>query len=169
MYIAKDKVYANSELATEKKARFDAYTWTYFFLFPYKLSDRGTSWAAYDTTGMDKEFDVQKLTFAPNTGDAPDDWYITYASKKSHLIDHAAYIVTLGKTQAEAEENPHAIQYLDYRSVDGVPIAHRWVFWEWNKTDGLTKEIGEATLTNIHFVDGFTKDFKVPADLMEVE
>jgi hypothetical protein len=64
----------------------------------------------------------------------------------------AAYIVTLKAGKEEAEKNPHAIQYLEYKDVDGIPIATKWIFWAWEDGKGLTDEIGHATLTDIKFV-----------------
>jgi hypothetical protein len=133
--------------------RFNAYTWSYFFMFPYKLSDPGTQWQSYVNKEKDSSsFYTEKLTFKPQTGDAPDDWYIVYADKKSNLIQKAAYIVTAYGSKEEAEKNPHAIQYSDYKTINSMPIATKWKFWGWNTQDGLTDQLGEATLTNIEFL-----------------
>jgi hypothetical protein len=164
VYYNEDKVYYSPEMENPNSIRFGAYTWPYFFLFPYKLSDPGTNWAAYEQTSLnDKEYLSQKLTFDAGTGDDPGDWYIAYADKESHLIDVAAYIVTAGgSTQEEAEVDPHAIQYKDYTMVDGVPIAKSWIFWAWRKDGGLTKELGGATLSNLKFVEVDEKTFVAP-------
>lgn len=164
VYYNKDKVYYSPEMENPKRIRFGAYTWPYFFLFPYKLSDPGTNWADYEQTSLnEKEYLTQKLTFDAGTGDDPEDWYIVYADKEKHLIDVGAYIVTSGgKTQAEAEEDPHAIQYKDYTMVDGIPIAQNWIFWEWRKEGGLTKELGAAALSNMKFVELDENTFVVP-------
>jgi hypothetical protein len=53
------------------------------------------------------------------------------------LIDVSAYIIAVNKTVKEAEEDPHAIQYLNYKTIDGIPIAHDWVFWECRHGSGL--------------------------------
>lgn len=159
-----DKVYYSPNMEVTKKLRFDAYTWAYFFIFPYKLSDEGTVWTAFDQdTLQGKSYLTQKLSFEAGTGDDPNDWYIAYADKETNLIEVAAYIVTANKTQEEAEKDPHAIQYLDYKDVDGVPIATKWLFWEWRKEGGLTEELGSAELSNIQFIEVEESYFK-PAD-----
>jgi len=169
LYYKEDKVYHAPEMENANGARFNAYTWPYFFLFPTKLSDKGTNWETYEQTSMnDKEFLSQKLSFDPGTGDDSGDWYVVYADKETHLVDVAAYIVTAGKTQAEAEADPHAIQYQDYTMIDGVPIAQRWIFWEWRKDGGLTKELGEATISNIKFVEMDEKAFAAPDNFTEL-
>lgn len=149
-----DKVYYSPNTEVTKKLRFNAYTWPYFFIFPYKLSDEGTVWTAFEQdTLQGKSYLTQKLNFKAGTGDDPDDWYIVYADKETKLIDVGAYIVTANKTQEEAEQDPHAIQYLDYKEVDGIPIATKWLFWGWRKEGGLTEKIGNAELTNIQFIE----------------
>lgn len=148
-----DKVFYSADIPNEETVRFDAYTWGYFFIFPNKLSDSGTKWSFYDNTEVNsKEYATQKLTFESGTGDAPDDWYVVYANKSTNLIEKAAYIVTVNGNKEKAEKNPHVINYLDYKEVEGIPIATKWLFWEWKKNVGVTKKIGNASLTNIKFV-----------------
>lgn len=157
-----EKVFYSANIPNEESVRFDAYTWAYFFQFPYKLSDSGTKWSFYDNTKANQEdYVTQKLTFISGTGDAPDDWYVVYANKSTNLIDKAAYIVTVNGNKEEAEKNPHVINYIDYKEVEGIPIATKWLFWEWEKNVGVTKEIGNATLTNIKFISA-NKDYFAP-------
>lgn len=162
--------YHSPEHPQPARVRFDAYTWSYFFLFPYKLSDPGTQWAVYpDSTLNERPYLARKVTFNPGTGDAPDDWYIAYARPDRSLIEVAAYIVTAGQSQEAAEKDPHAIEYLDYTEVDGVPIASRWKFWGWRSTEGLTQELGSAELSNIRFVDPADNFFNPPSNFVEVQ
>lgn len=158
----KDKVFYTEGIPNEKSVRFDAFTWEYFFLFPYKLSDPGTIWTAYENKEKNhEEYLTEKLTFESGTGDAPDDWYVVYVDKTTNLIEKAAYIVTANGNKEEAEKNPHAIQYLDYKKIDGIPIATKWVYWEWKKGEGLTNKIGNASLTNIKFVTVDEETFRI--------
>ncbi|MFC6268718.1 DUF6503 family protein [Frigoriflavimonas asaccharolytica] len=160
-----DKVFYSADILSEESVRFDAYTWNYFFLFPNKLSDPGTIWNPYENKEKDNaNYNTEKLTFKSGTGDAPDDWYIVYADKKTNLVDKATYIVTLKAGKEEAEKDPHAIQYLNYEKVDGVPIATKWIFWGWKEGLGLTDELGNATLSNIKFIKADQNYFKPGAD-----
>ncbi|MCW2118785.1 hypothetical protein [Flavobacterium sp. 7A] len=163
----KDKVFYSPNLPSEKSVRFDAYTWAYFFMFPYKMSDGGTIWTPYDNKGTNKDlFETQKLTFESGTGDAPDDWYVVYSNKETHLIEKLAYIVTIKTKKEDAEKQPHGIQYKKFETVDGVPFATEWQFCSWNEKDEFGETIGNASLSNIKFItvtaDTFTpgKDFK---------
>ncbi len=168
LYYNGNEVAYSEGFGEAKKVRFDAYTWSYFFLFPYKLSDPGTKWQAYESeqSGEAKHL-TQKLTFEAGTGDDPEDWYIVYANKENNLIDYAAYIVTANKTREEAEKDPHAISYSDYEMVDGVSMAKTWKFWGWQSDKGLTDQLGEATLTNIQFVEPAADFFEAPADFLK--
>jgi hypothetical protein len=134
--------------------RFDAYTWSYFFLFPYKLSDPGTFWSDPKEGILQGEsYLASKLTFGKGVGDAPDDWYYVYQDPSTQLVHAAAYIVTANKSVEKAEESPHAIVYSNYEELDGVPLARTWTFYEWSATGGLGDEIGNATLSNVQFMD----------------
>ncbi len=133
-------------------ARFDILTWSYFFLFPYKLSDPGTRWLDYPNRTLNgQDYLVKKLTFEENIGDSPDDWYVVYVDPEKQRIRYAAYIITLYKSQQVAEEDPHAIEYTDYRMVNNIPIAHQWTFWEWRENEPLGKKLGTAKLSQIQF------------------
>ncbi|NNK81223.1 MAG: hypothetical protein HKO93_06980, partial [Flavobacteriales bacterium] len=133
-------------------ARFAAYTWSYFFLLPYKVTDPGTIWSDYlDNSPLAKKSNAKKLTFEEGIGDAPDDWYIIYSDKPSGLMDVAAYIVTAGASIEEAEKDPHAIEYENYHMVEGIPIAKNWTFWSWRETEGLVDTLGWAELNDFRF------------------
>ena len=137
------------------RARFDVFTWPYFATAPFKLADPGTQWdpaRSYPWTDGDPAT-AARLTFAAGTGDAPDDYYVVFPDAGGRL-GGMAYVVTFGKPAADVDSlAPHAIRYHDYRDVDGVPVAHRWTFHDWNPTDGLgAAVIGEATLTDARWV-----------------
>ena len=138
------------------RARFDVFTWPYFFGAPFKLADPGTQWGevkAYPWRGGEPT-DAAKLTFDAGTGDAPDDYYVVVPGADG-LVAGMAYVVTFGKgADAVAEAEPHAIAYSEYREVDGVPIAHRWDFYNWDPEAGLGEErIGFAELSNVVWVE----------------
>jgi len=162
IFVNKEKVFVSDKLKENKGVRFHAYTWTYFFLYPYKLNDNGTIWNDNFKTTEVNAFNTAKLTFEANIGDAPDDWYVNYTNKATNQLDHVAYIVTANSTVEKAEEDPHAIKYTDYNDVNGIPFATDWGFYEWNSKDDLTDKIGSAKITNIQFVKDFRSNFKIP-------
>ena len=167
IYINDDKVYVSPGLKDENSVRFSAYTWNYFFLFPYKLNDEGTKWSEYTPSKVEASFNAKKLSFESGIGDAPEDWYIVYSNKSTNIIEHVAYIVTYGKTKEAAEADPHAIQYSGYKSINGVPFAHNWTFLEWNPKESLTNVIGHAELNTIKFVDDLGELLTIPEGFVE--
>ncbi|MEM6515088.1 MAG: hypothetical protein AAF688_02815 [Bacteroidota bacterium] len=168
IYFEKDRVFHSPSLKNPKSARFDAYTWMYFLLFPNKLSDPGTVWSESLKTKMNGEtYNLQKLSFKPETGDAPDDWYMVYSDPETNIIQYTGYIVTANKTVEEAEKDPHAIGYENYQMVENIPIPMNWTFYEWTQNTGLGKTIGEASLSNVDFIDVQVDFFEVPEGFIE--
>lgn len=146
-------VLLSPDTAVMESARFDIFTWSYFFALPYKLSDPGAHWEELDDKTVNGiAYDVGKLTFGKNVGDAPDDWYIIYTDKHTHLIKAAAYIVTFSKDAETAEQNPHAIVYNSYSNLEGIPLSNDWSFHNWNETDGWTDTLGIASLSDFQFL-----------------
>jgi hypothetical protein len=163
--------YLSPKTAINEDARFNMFTWPYFFGLPYKLKDQGAKLKYFGKKQLEgKELETYKLTFASGTGHTSNDWYIIYLNK-DHTIHAAAYIVTFGgKEQSIAEENPHCIVYGDYAEVQGVPIATSWKFYNWSETEGLEGEpIGEATLTNMNFTDPRDNLFAEPQSATLIE
>ncbi len=144
--------------------RFHVLTWPYFLAAPMKLDDPG---AHLEHLGKrpfrdGKSLDAARLTFGSGVGDSPEDWYVVYRDDKGRLAG-MAYIVTFGKSAEEAEKEPHAITYHDYQDVNGVQLATRWTFWNWNEKDGVVGEpIGGVVLKNLEFVEPASDAFQAP-------
>jgi len=153
------------------RARFHVLTWPYFAAVPYKLADAGTQLTEQPPAPFNSATDLQpawKLTFGPGTGDAPNDWYLLFPDPATGRLTAMAYIVTFDKTLAEAEKDPHAIRYLDFRPVGGVPIPHRWTFHDYSHTTGISAaQIGDAVLSNVRFITPDANTFTAPAGAIE--
>ncbi len=163
-------IFHSNSMGSDKKLRFDAYTWSYFFLFPYKLSDPGTNWEKVRLPQLNnREHNTYKLSFDPGVGDAPDDWYKLYVNKSTGLIEVSSYIVTANKSREEAEKDPHAIEYSNYKTINGIPVAQNWSFWGWTQDSGLTEQIGSAELRNIKFVTADDNFFHPAEELIEIK
>ncbi|MGB3775210.1 MAG: DUF6503 family protein, partial [Leeuwenhoekiella sp.] len=166
-----EKAFLSPKTAVDEDARFNMFTWPYFFALPYKLDDPGTNFVSLGKKQFDgQERDTYKLTFENGTGDTPDDWYIIYLNE-NQSVHAAAYIVTFGgKEQNEAEENPHCIVYKYYAEVQGVPIATSWGFYNWSEEKGLLGEpIGQATLSNVNFLTPSPNLFVEPESSMLIK
>ena len=165
-----ENVYQFPDSLEKPGARFDIFTWTDFFALPYKLDDPGTIWnSSPHNTLNGTTYDSEKLTFEDGTGDSSLDWYIVYADQKDHRVHAAAYIVTMYASQEEAEVDPHAIVYEDYRMVEGIPIAHQWTFWGWREAEGLTEQLGSAEVSNVQFGDLEAEKFQAGPDWKRVD
>lgn len=167
IFVNQQEIFVSPGLSNNNGVRFHAYTWSYFFLFPYKLNDNGTKWDFnFKTNEKSNTLQTAKLSFKENVGDAPEDWYITYTNE-NNVLQHVAYIVTAGTTKEKAEEDPHAIQYLNYQIIDGIPFATQWKFFEWNLNEGLTKEIGSGVISNLKFIKDFRENFSIPKNYIK--
>ncbi len=150
-------------------------TWTYLAALPMHLADPrpagqpnapGTHLTDLGLRKLgDRSYYASRLTFDPGARDTHNDWFILYADLKTHRLAAAAYIDTHGRTVEEAQRHPQAVVFEDFRDVEGVVLATRWVFYAWNETDGIHGEpIGAGRLTNIRFVTPLANTFLRPED-----
>lgn len=164
-----ENLYISPDSTQAEGARFDIFTWQYFFAMPFKLTDPGTVWEVQKSRILDSiKYETAKLSFKPNIGDSPDDWYIVYKDPETNRLKAAAYIVTYGREKEKAEENPHAIVYSAYQMIDDVAIATTWSFHNWNEKDGIGEKLGEAKLSDIRFFDAEKDFFKAPDDSRKI-
>jgi hypothetical protein len=166
-----NKVWLSPADKNYKGARFDMFTWQYFFMAPFKFSDGGTKWEVLGkkTYSGETELPVAKLTFENGTGDASGDYYYVYKNAQN-LVEAMGYIVTFGNRSVEkAEKGAHAIVYSDYQKIKGVPIAMQWAFHNWSKEKGIGDKIGEAKITNVKFVAVSKENMKATSDAVEVK
>ena len=150
-------------------ARFHVLTWPYFVALPFKLRDEGTMLAALGDLRMDGQlYAGGRLTFEEGVGDTPDDWYIIYRDLENNHLHAVAYIVTFGKSTAEANKEPHAAVYESYTRVDGVMLPTKLVFYDWNRATGITGDpLGEFVISDYAFVSLDPMQFVKPADARE--
>lgn len=164
------QVYLSPADSDWNRARFDMFTWQYFFALPFKLTDPGTNWELAGTQKLDSlTYPTGKLTFDKAVGDSPDDWYIIYQDAKSKRLKAATYIVTFGREKEEAEKNPHTIVYEDYSFIEDIPFAQTWKFYNWNEEKGTGKELGEAKISNIKFYNPAKEEFSKPKNAMIIK
>ena len=150
-------------------ARFHALTWPYFAAAPFKLADPGTHLEPLgerDLFGVAHE--ATRLTFDPGVGDSPDDWYVLYRDPETGRLAAMAYVVTLGRTLEEAEQEPHAIVYGDYVAVEGAQVPTLWQFHNWSAEAGVHGDpLGRLELSNPRFVEPGPETFTAPEGARE--
>ncbi|QDU32843.1 hypothetical protein KS4_08790 [Poriferisphaera corsica] len=152
-----------------KRARFHLLTWPYFITVGYKLSDPGVN-IEYLGEQLWKEgesYPAFRMTFGPNVGDTPDDWYVLYVDTKRNLIVGMNYIVTYGTTLAEAEKEVHAISYDRYQLIEGVDVPWRMTFWHWDPSKGITDKLGELNFSSAKFITPGKTYFQKPENSRE--
>jgi hypothetical protein len=144
-------------------ARFHLRTWPYFLCFPFKLGDPG---ARIEPLGRERLGErvlaVARLDFEAGTGDTPRDWYRIYADPDSSRVEAVAYVVTYGTRLEEAEAEPHALVYGDYRDAGGALLATRYDFHLWSEADGLGERIGGGEVADLRLVDVAEESFQPP-------
>jgi hypothetical protein len=153
-----------------ERARFHLRTWPYFLAAPMKLRDPGTHLEPLGDRPLrpGTTAPAARLTFAPGTGDTPDDWYVVYRDPASSLLAGLAYIVTYGRSAGEAAKEPHAVLFSDFKAVAGVQIPTRWTFYPWSERQGAGGEpIGEVQLSGLRFLTPAPDAFVRPADSRE--
>ena len=164
------EVYITPATAKAESARFDIFTWQYFFAMPFKLTDSGTVWERQGPQILDSlQYETARLSFEPNVGDSPDDWYIIYKDPETNRLKAAAYIVTFSKEREKAEEDPHAIVYSNYKTYENVALATNWSFHNWHEENGLGDKLGEATLSNFKFFEPEEGYFEAPDNAKTVK
>lgn len=116
-------------------ARFWALTPYYFVGMPFVLSDPGVKLelSADDPAlaGL-PEADVIRATFAPGTGDAPDDYYVVYVAKDDHRVLALRYVVSYapffeGKPVKSSPEK--LLVYEAPQTFGPLKLATRQVFY----------------------------------------
>ncbi len=152
--------------AVVPRARFHLLTWPYFLAAPHKLRDPGTRLVTEGNRPLfGAEVPTARLTFAPGTGDTPDDWYSVYRDPKTDRLSALACIVTYGKTLEEANKEPHSLVYDGFEDVSGVAIPTHWRLYAWDADKGpFGDPLGQVRLKNIRFVTPAANDFALPAD-----
>jgi len=150
-------------------ARFHLLTWPYFLAVPFKLRDPGTNLRSENLRPANGRLcETARLTFDKNTGDTPDDWYLLFSDPASGHLRAMAYIVTYGASTEKAEEDPHAIVYHDFKTIDGVTLSTKWTFHDFDEQKGISSErIGEASLHNVTFLEPEKHAFDKPENARE--
>jgi hypothetical protein len=150
-------------------ARFHLRAWPYFLAAPFKLDDPGATLGRTERGMLNlRLYDSAKLTFAPGTGDSPDDWFQVFANLRTGRLDAMGYIVTYGRTVEEAEARPRVVQYEAVIAVGDARLPTMWTFSEWDpKSGNIGKSVGTCRLDNLEFVTPADDAFDKPADARE--
>lgn len=131
-----------------------SFAWAHFFSLPKRLRNHDVRVEKFKGSNRlnGESYRVRGIRLVPKPGyDDLFEWYVVYADRKSGLLRFAAYALP-EQIQQSKDITSHAVEYSDYRDIDGIPIAHTWTFWEWSPESGLGKKIGNAKLENVSFL-----------------
>jgi hypothetical protein len=134
--------------------RFYVSTPFYFFGTPFLFADKGTIQTRLGTKSMNaKQYELVKITYQGGIGDTPDDFYIAYFDKNTHLLRMALYIVTFpmfrqGKSVKDLEL--HSITFDEWQNVNGLTVPKKVTFHAW-KNDKLGESFGSCSYENVSF------------------
>lgn len=132
----------------------------YFINLPWLTQDPGVILGEPGTGRLrddPTEYVTVMMTFAPGTGDTPDDYYRLYIHPETKLLRACDYIVTyqalLGEGEASTPE--HCLIYDEMTTVDGLRLPAHFTVYEGEKLYAdctvrdisLTKPFDEARMT----------------------
>ncbi|RMB62877.1 hypothetical protein EAX61_04685 [Dokdonia sinensis] len=128
----------------------------FWFVMPYKLSDKGNIFKSLGQEGYNGVmYDKVEVTYDPAvTGKAQNDTYILYINPDTKLIDRFFFSLP-----AMGMNVPAIAANYSYEDIDGQMIATKRAYFMPNATGGYDEVPSiEQTLTNIKFNNGFTPE-----------
>ena len=143
-------------------------TTPYFFLGqPFVLAGGGARLEKLPPKTLNgRTYDAVKVTFAPGTGDAPDDYYIAYFDQETHRQTVIRYIVSYPGYFEKGKHLPEKLMTLhDYTTVDGIvlPTAYKTHWLAANEQPG--EHITDIRVGQIRFRPELEKThFELPAN-----
>jgi hypothetical protein len=148
-------VHPNTEPFGGIPPRFYLWTTFYFFGMPFVFADEG---ARQEPLGVKNvggvEYDAVKITFAPGTGDTPDDFYVAYLERPNAQLKIVTYVVTYpmfrkGRPIEELEQ--HAVVFDEWQTAFGLSVPKRARFFAW-KNDQIDGEpVAIAEFSGVRF------------------
>lgn len=150
--------------------RFYMNTPFYFFAMPFVFADSGAKQKSLGKKMFQgKEYDVVKITFAKDTGDTPDDYYVAYSDPKTNQLKLVSYIVTypaMRQGRAVEELEPHAIVFEAWQKVNGLLVPKVAPFYKWTGENIEGEPLGRLTFSEVHFMKNppDASKFKKPDD-----
>ncbi|MEM9672849.1 MAG: DUF6503 family protein [Cyclobacteriaceae bacterium] len=113
-----------------RSARFYHNLQFYFFALPFVLADPGIQYEELEPREFQgKTYDVLRITYQPEVGDAADDEYIAYFNQETHQLHLLLYTVTYF-SQTPSDRYTARV-YEAWQSVNGLKVPLRAVAYRW--------------------------------------
>lgn len=121
--------------ASRMPPRFLALLNYYFLNLPWLTQDPGVILGAPEPANLwddPTEYVTVRMTFAPGTGDTPDDYYLLYIDPESHRLHACEYIVTYAALLPPGMEHtpPHILVYDTFETVNGLLVPTAFTIYE---------------------------------------
>ncbi len=134
-------------------ARFWSLTPYYFVAMPFVLADPGVR---LETAGqMEAEgttYDLVHVTFAPGTGDAPDDYYYLLLDPETRRVGGVRYVVSYPGFFSEGGTSPERLMLYDgAQTASGITLQRGFRSFAWTDA-GAGEPSASGTLTEVRFV-----------------
>lgn len=137
-----------TDAAVLAEGRFATLATHYWFGLPFKLADPGCviRYAGEERAPEGRVFDKLEVTYAPGTGDTPQDWYVYYVDRETGLIGQILFTMT-----AEGHGGVMLLaEWLEHWPVGGMRLAHHRVFYRADHAGHrLSEPILEERLANV--------------------
>ena len=154
-------VNAKDSTAFAYDTKFWALTPLWFVGHPFVLSGEGVNLALLEpTTFKEKDYNVVKVTFDAETGDAPDDYYILYVNKESNKLAVMRYIVSYPQYFKDGGHAPEKFtEFVGEQVVDGITMPGGFKTY-WTVKDNQPGDyITKIDFTDVSFEKELSKDF----------
>lgn len=145
--------YKPDTAAIPYNTRFWALTPYYFAGMPFVFADQGVVLTKEeDAIYEDVAYDIVRVTFEGDVGDAPDDYYVLYLDKESSRLVAIRYVVSYpGYFKDGGHSQEKLMTYEGQQQVNGIsfPEKHRTFMWEADGSIGAY--VTDITLSDIEF------------------
>ena len=132
--------------------RFWSLTPYYFVGMPFVLADPGVRLDAAAPLAVEgRTYDQTRVTFAPGTGDAPDDYYYLLTDPETSRVGGVRYVVSYGPFNPDGGHTPETIMLYDgAQTVGGVVLQEGFRSFAWDG-DGPGAPKARGTVTEAAF------------------
>ncbi|MEM8964999.1 MAG: DUF6503 family protein [Bacteroidota bacterium] len=137
----------DSSAYSGRSARFYHNLQFYFFALPFVLADPGINYEVLEPRQFqDQTYDVLKITYQSDVGDAANDEYIAYFDQTTHQMRLLLYTVTYF-SQSPADRY-NARVYEEWQTVNGLKVPLKVQSYRW-ENDSLGEQRGVTGYRNV--------------------
>lgn len=140
--------------------RFWANTPFYFLGLPFVVSDEGIQYEVLPADTLDNRvYDLVRITFKGETGDAPDDFYVLYIDQQTKLLGALRYIVSYPGFFPDGGHSPEKIMKVKgLTNVDGIRLSSGYETYWW-KESVAGEHITNIDVSDVSFKKELSEDF----------